>query len=135
MPHRILIVEDYHLLAELLEMTLTAEGYEVTLASDGCKGLELAKSGSFDLVVLDLIVPCLDGVQVVRALAEEPDAPPVIALSGSATAEVAERVFGAGACDVLRKPIEADRLLDCIRRALAKTSLDAQPDRKAATAS
>ena len=68
MKTKILVVEDEEKFARFVEMELTYEGYEVTKAFDGRTGLELAESGGYDLVLLDIMLPGLNGMEVLRRL-------------------------------------------------------------------
>ncbi len=101
---RILIVEDSRDLAYGLRNNLEIEGYEVEVAEDGAKGLACALSGWPDLVVLDLMLPALDGYRVVRRLREEGVSVPVLILT--ARGEEADKVLGfrLGADDYVTKP-------------------------------
>jgi DNA-binding response OmpR family regulator len=78
---RILIVEDEKPLAHALELKMTHEGYETTVASTGSEGLKEAVSGTYDLILLDLILPEVDGFAILEALKEKKAVPVVIILS------------------------------------------------------
>lgn len=113
----ILIVEDEEKLARFVELELLHEGYEVTKAFDGRTGLETAVSGDFDLVLLDIMLPGLNGLEVLRRLMK--DAPtPVILLT--ARDAVMDKVSGldAGAVDYITKPFAIEELLARVRVAL-----------------
>jgi len=119
----ILLVEDDELLRELLEMTLSVEGYTVTPAAHGVEGIECLRRERFDLVLLDLMMPFMDGVRFLRILvADVPDPPPVIVMSAHGTGALARDVLDVGAEAVVRKPVDTAELLDTIARVLQTSS-------------
>lgn len=121
MTARILLVEDDDLLRELLEMALSIEGFDVSVAEEGQQGLERVCSERFDLVLLDLMMPLMDGFGFMQLLGERvSDPPPVLVLSASGTAAIAEKVLRAGACGVVRKPVDTDELIRAIHKTLAE---------------
>ena len=117
MSERILLVEDEEKLARMVEMELKYEGYEVEKALDGRRGLDLALSGGFDLVLLDIMLPQLSGMEVLRRLRRESQVP-VIMLT--ARESVVDKVAGldSGADDYITKPFAIEELLARIRAAL-----------------
>ena len=114
---RILIVEDEEKLARFLELELAHEGYAVEKAFDGRTGLDLAENGGFDLILLDVMLPGMSGLEVLRRL-RRTDAVPVIVLT--ARDAVMDKVTGLdmGANDYITKPFEIEELLARIRAAL-----------------
>lgn len=116
---RILIVEDEEAIARFLELELRHEGYEVGKAADGRAGLEQALSGKYDLVLLDIMLPLLSGLEVIRRLRRESQIP-VIMLTARDT--VMDKVSGLdmGADDYITKPFAIEELLARIRTALRK---------------
>ncbi|HIY22268.1 MAG TPA: response regulator transcription factor [Candidatus Flavonifractor merdigallinarum] len=127
MAERILLVEDEEKLARMVELELRYEGYEVEKAFDGRTGLERALSGSFDLVLLDIMLPALSGMEVLRRLRRENDTLPVIMLTARDT--VVDKVSGldSGADDYITKPFAIEELLARIRAALRKRTAAAPP--------
>ena len=123
MEEHILLVEDEEKLARMVELELNYEGYQVEKAFDGRTGLELALSGRFDLVLLDIMLPALSGMEVLRRLRRESQIP-VIMLTARDT--VVDKVSGLdmGADDYVTKPFATEELLARIRAALRK-----HPDR------
>lgn len=111
---RILIVEDERLLAETLVDILTQAHYIVDVSYDGESGLDNARSGIYDAVVLDVMLPKLDGFAVLRRLREERNAAPVLLLT--ARGGLHDRVYGLrqGADYYLTKPFENAELLACL---------------------
>lgn len=127
MGTRILIVEDEQKIARFIELELTHEGYEAEKAGDGRTGLEMALSGRFDLVLLDVMLPGLNGLEVLRRLRNE-SALPVIMLT--ARDAVMDKVSGLdmGANDYLTKPFAIEELLARIRAVLRVTEKPAEKE-------
>ena len=119
MGERILLVEDEEKLARMVELELRYEGYEVEKAFDGRTGLERALSGEHDLILLDIMLPALSGMEVLRRLRRESQLP-VIMLTARDT--VVDKVSGldSGADDYITKPFAIEELLARIRAALRK---------------
>ncbi len=119
MSTRILVVEDEEKLARFIELELKHEGYEVSKAYDGRTALEMAGSDQYDLILLDIMLPGLNGLEVLRRLnMEEGRVPPVILVT--ARDAVMDKVSGldAGAVDYITKPFAIEELLARIRVAL-----------------
>jgi two-component system response regulator ArlR len=118
---KILLIEDEEKLARFVELELTYEGYAVTKAFNGRTGAELAQSGQFDLILLDIMLPELNGMEVLRRLRRSLNVP-VIMLT--ARDSVSDKVAGLdlGADDYVTKPFAIEELLARIRTALRKSS-------------
>lgn len=116
---RILIVEDEEKLARFLELELLHEGYAVEKAFDGRSGLELAEGGGFDLILLDVMLPMLSGLELLRRLRRSSQTPVIMLTARDA---VIDKVTGLdmGADDYITKPFEIEELLARIRVALRK---------------
>ncbi|MBD2354884.1 response regulator transcription factor [Tolypothrix sp. FACHB-123] len=121
MTAHILVVEDEVKLARFVELELSSEGYQVSVAHDGIEGLTLARDKSPDLAVLDWMLPGLSGVEICRRLRATGNSIPVILLT--AKDEVSDRVAGldAGADDYVVKPFSIEELLARIRAHLRRT--------------
>jgi CheY-like chemotaxis protein len=121
-PLRILVAEDNEFNAQLLEQLLGRRGHRVRLANNGRDALALAEEGPFDLLLLDVHMPELDGFQVIQAVREREQAAgghlPVIALTARARKEDRERCLAAGMDDFLAKPIQAASLWATIDRVM-----------------
>src|ERR1700687_4059832 len=114
----ILIVDDEKSQREILEMILSGEGYDVTTASSGEAALKFAKEHRFDLVLTDLKMTGMDGIELLQHLLALDSAIIVILLTAHGTIDSAKDALRRGAFDYLQKPFERDRLLDTIKRAL-----------------
>jgi two-component system response regulator MprA len=125
MTDRVLVVEDETPIAQLLERGLTLEGYRVDLADNGIAALEKAQENPPDLVILDLMLPELDGWEVCRRL-REISAVPILILT--AKREIEDRVRGLdlGADDYLVKPFSLDELLARVRALFRRSHPSAQ---------
>lgn len=127
---RILLIEDEEPLAEALEYTLGKEGYEVEISGDGSAGLEKFLEGGFDLVVLDLMLPSMDGLEVCRRI-RTASATPILMLTAK-DSEVDEVVgLELGADDYITKPFSTRNLIARIRAVLRRAggSAGEEPDR------
>lgn len=126
MGARILIIEDEAKIARFVELELNHEGYEVEKAYDGRTGLNAALGGGFDLVLLDVMLPELNGMEVLRRLRAESSVP-VIMLTARDT--VMDKVSGLdlGANDYITKPFAIEELLARIRAALRASDRAAAP--------
>ena len=118
MANRILLIEDEEKLARMVELELTYEGYQVEKAFDGRIGLERALAGEADLILLDIMLPGLNGLEVLRRYQKEGGTAPVILLTARDT--VVDKVSGldSGAADYVTKPFAIEELLARIRAAL-----------------
>jgi DNA-binding response OmpR family regulator len=125
MGARILLIEDEEKLARFVELELTYEGYAVTKAYNGRTGSELAQNEHFDLILLDIMLPELNGMEVLRRL-RRTSSVPVIMLT--ARDSVTDKVAGLdlGADDYITKPFAIEELLARIRTALRKSAPVAQ---------
>ncbi|MGJ7043837.1 response regulator transcription factor [Thermoanaerobacterium thermosulfurigenes] len=121
MEESILIIEDEKRIARFLQIELEHEGYSVTLEYSGNSGLREALDGNYDLIILDLMLPGLDGFSVLRELRKKSSTPVIIL---SAKDEVKDKVFGLdiGADDYLTKPFSIEEFMARIRNVLRKNA-------------
>ena len=118
---KILIVEDDQKISRFLELELQHEGYETDVAADGREGLSKVNNQKFDVVLLDLMLPNLSGIEVCRRMRKAEDHTPVIMLT--AKDDVSDKVTGldSGADDYVTKPFAIEELLARIRVAVSRT--------------
>lgn len=119
MPARVLIIEDEEMIARFVELELQHEGYEVSKCENGREGLAAAESGGFDMVLLDIMLPELNGLEVLRRLRKTSDVP-VIMLTARDT--VMDKVSGLdmGADDYITKPFAIEELLARMRMVMRR---------------
>lgn len=119
---RILVVEDEAHLAEGLKLNLTLEGYEVKIAPDGSSALRMWKEWQPDLIVLDLMLPQIDGLSVLRNIRLEDERVPILILSARGDCEDRVKGFSFGVDDYLAKPFNLDEFLLRVKRLLTRVS-------------
>ena len=107
----ILVIDDEEIMREILETLLVREGYTVRLASDGAEGLDLARSLPFDAVIVDMMMPGMDGLQVLDELRKHDEELPVIMITAFASMENAIAAMKKGAFDYITKPFKNDEVL------------------------
>ncbi|CAL9471687.1 DNA-binding response regulator [Streptomyces sp. DH-12] len=132
MPHTVLLAEDDRAIRNALERALTLEGYRVTAVADGVEALAQARRSRPDVLVLDVMMPGIDGLQVCRALRAEGDRTPVLILT--ALVETADRIAGldAGADDYVVKPFDVEEVFARLRALLRRAApVPAEPGRAA----
>ena len=127
MKPRILLIEDDASTAAALQKVLRAEGYDVDVAARGDDGLAQACQQSYHVVVTDLRLPGLDGLELVAQLHAAKPKQPIILTTAHGTTETAIEATKLGACDYLLKPFEADELLDLVASAVASSRLMSEP--------
>ena len=115
---KILLADDDADVQEIAKVILTKEGYEAIIAKDGNEALDLAKANNPDLIILDYLMPGLDGLEVCRALKKEEALKNIPVLIITAHAGEKERSLDAGAVDFLTKPVEKADLLHRIKSVL-----------------
>src|SRR5262245_32306356 len=120
---RVIVVDDDAEIRSALEMTLGYEGHTVRQAARGREALELIGKEPFDLVLLDVKMPGMDGIEVLTRLRENGFSGSVIMISGHADIELAVKAVKGGAFDFLEKPLDQERLLLAVRNALNERQL------------
>ncbi|MDL2081460.1 response regulator transcription factor [Streptomyces sp. GXMU-J15] len=121
MPHTVLLAEDDRAIRHALERALTLEGYRVTAVADGVEALAQAHTATPDVLVLDVMMPGIDGLQVCRVLRAEGDRTPILMLT--ALVETQDRIAGldAGADDYVVKPFDVEEVFARLRALLRRT--------------
>ena len=110
---KILLVEDNEMNRDMLSRRLQKRGYEVSMAMDGRQGIEMARAGGFDLILMDMSLPEIDGWEATRQLRAVPETRtvPIIGLTAHAMSGDREKALEAGCNDYDTKPVELPRLL------------------------
>lgn len=119
---RILVVEDEAKVASFIRRALEEESYAVDLCTDGAQGLAMGEGGGYDLIILDVMLPRLSGVEVLTALRKKAIGTPVLILTAQAQVEHKVRGLDAGADDYLTKPFAIEELLARARVLLRRGS-------------
>jgi len=111
--HRVLLVEDNELNRDMLSRRLKKKGFDVDMALDGAQGVEMALNGMYDIILMDMSLPVIDGWEATRQLRAVPvtRSIPIIALTAHAMSGDRDRAMDAGCSDYDTKPVEIDRLL------------------------
>src|ERR671923_2865249 len=120
---RILVIDDEAAIRDSLRMTLEYEGYEFIGAATGQEGLSLAEREAPDLVLLDVKMPGMDGLEVLDRLRAMNESLPVVVISGHGTIGTAVEATKKGAFDFIEKPFASDRVLLTVRNALDQQRL------------
>jgi DNA-binding response OmpR family regulator len=124
---QILLVEDERKVADIIVRGLRGEGYSAIVASDATSGLNLAQSGQFDLIILDLLLPDFPGTKLLRRLREKDRRVPVLVVTARSEMESKAANFDAGADDYLTKPFAFAELIMRVK-ALLRRSPETVPD-------
>src|SRR5215831_15409994 len=119
----LLLIDDEPNILSTLRRALEIEGYAVEVAGSGRIGLEKLGSRDFDLVMLDVMMPELDGLQTLKLLREKDPDLPVVMMSGHATIETAVQATKLGASDFIEKPLSTEKTLLTVRNTLALANL------------
>jgi CheY-like chemotaxis protein len=120
---KILLVEDNEMNRDMLSRRLQRKGYEVAMAVDGRQGVEMARAGGYDLILMDMSLPEIDGWEATRQLRAVPETKtvPIIGLTAHAMAGDREKALEAGCNDYDTKPVELPRLLAKIETLIGGT--------------
>ena len=119
---KVLVIEDEVKIARFIQLELEHEGYEVIVSYDGRTGYDLAKENNYDVIILDIMIPLLSGMEVCRRLRQESILIPIIMLT--AKDDISDKVMGLdiGADDYMTKPFAIEELLARIRVSLKEKS-------------
>lgn len=129
MVTRILVIEDDETIRETVSEVLAQWGFEVEAAADGATGLKRARSRNFELILLDLRLPDMNGLDVLRAVRQDDDNTVVVVMTAYPEVRTAVSAVKAGAYDYLNKPFDLDDLKDLVARALETRRLRAEVER------
>ena len=120
--HKVLVADDEQELLELLKFSLESNGYEVKTAIDGKRALELVKSDKFALIILDVMMPRMDGYHVAGEITQDPLSPPILLLTSRDYTQDQPAIRGSGAAAFLQKPFEITELLTVVRDLIKNNS-------------
>ncbi|MDQ3050730.1 MAG: sigma-54 dependent transcriptional regulator [Bacteroidota bacterium] len=120
---KILIIDDEKSIRNTLREILSYEGYEVTEAQDGSEGLKYAEKEKFDIILSDIKMPKMDGIEVLEKLQEITPETPVVMISGHGNIDTAVEAIRKGAFDYISKPLDLNRMLVTIRNAMDRSVL------------
>jgi two-component system response regulator PilR (NtrC family) len=114
----VLVIDDEEIMREILQTLLEREGYGVRVAASGQEGLDLARALPFDAVIVDVMMPGLDGLQVLEELKKHDEGLPVLMITAYAAIDTARRAKTLGAFDYIHKPFKNDEVLIILRNAI-----------------
>ena len=122
--HKILLIEDNEMNRDMLSRRLTRKGFEIAIAEDGEHGVEMAKSESPSLILMDISLPVMDGYEATRQIKANPTTRsiPIVALTAHAMSGDREKCLEAGCDEYETKPVDLPRLLDKIKKLLVGES-------------
>ena len=126
-PARILVVDDEESIRELLRLVLTGEGYSVFTANSGEEAIEYLEAQRFDLVITDLVMPGVNGVEVLRAAKRIDPNYPVMVITGHPSVEAVTKLMRLGAGDYLTKPFNIDVLRVTVAKLLEVSRMNGEP--------
>lgn len=130
MPYRILIVDDEEKIRTSLGGLLQDHNYEVVTAGSGMECLRIMSKQHFDIVMLDIVMPEISGVETLRTIKEKYKETEVVMISAYADKEKAISTFRLGACDLIEKPFESNEMLNTITRYLEQLKLKKEMEKK-----
>jgi len=114
----ILIIDDSAIQRKITRYKIQKEGYEVIEAMSGAEGMQIITSQTPDCIVLDLIMPGMDGIEFLKAISEKGYGLPIIVMSADLQPKRRKRCLDLGVCDFIRKPPEEEELTNAIKKAL-----------------
>lgn len=120
---KLLIADDEKNFSLILQKELSRKEYDVSVANDGKSAVEFAEKVDYDVIVMDIMMPSLDGIQALKILKQAEPSPEVIMLTGNASVETAIEAMKAGAYDYLTKPCKIEELDILIRKAYERRAL------------
>ncbi|MBW3587996.1 MAG: response regulator transcription factor [Actinobacteria bacterium] len=129
---RILVVDDEPAILQMLKMNLEMEGYEAILAGDGETAIKRIEFEQPDIVLLDIMMPALDGWQVLQRLQEMSlsKPPKVLVVTAKGGEHDVSKVFELGAVDYIAKPFDVEDLLERVKKVLARTEIETEERRR-----
>lgn len=116
MSNKVLIADDEPELLELLRFSISSAGFDVTTVNNGASALKLAQTEKFDLVILDVMMPRMDGYHVASTISQDPSAPPILLLTSRDFSQDEPAIKGSGATAFLSKPFEIPELIEVAKK-------------------
>ncbi len=126
-PARMLVVDDEESIRDLLRLVLTGEGYSVVTANGGEEAIEYLEAQRFDLLITDLVMPTVNGVEVLRAARRIDPNYPVIVITGYPSVETVTELVRLGAGDYLTKPFNVDAVVATVAKLLEMGRMSGEP--------
>ncbi len=120
---KLLIIDDEENIRKMLKRSLEVEDYQIELALNGEEGLQKAKENDFDLILLDLNLPGMDGIEVLENLREEDNLTPVLIITGYGSVDSAVKVMKLGAIDYLQKPFNPEEIKEQIQQIIERKGI------------
>ncbi len=127
LPARILVVDDEESIRDLLRLVLTGEGYSVVTANDGEEAIKHLEARRFDIVITDLVMPGVNGVEVLRAAKRIDPNYPVMVITGYPSVETVTKLVRLGAGDYLTKPFNIDVVRVTVAKLLETSRMNGEP--------
>lgn len=121
--HKVLVIDDEKSIRSTLKEILEYEGFQITEASDGEEGIKLFEKDHYDVVLCDIKMPKMDGIEILERVQQISKDTPLVMISGHANIDTAVEAIKKGAFDFISKPLDLNRLLITIRNAIEKSSL------------
>lgn len=115
-PLSVLVIDDESVICDACQMVLSEEGHMVALKMDGKSGLDAIRQGAYDIVLLDMKLPDMDGMEIIKALQEEKPGLNIIVMTGYSSISNAVQAIKEGASDYLAKPFTDDELIETIKK-------------------
>lgn len=112
---KILVADDEEGLLELIRLSLSSAGHDVTTAKNGKQALELGRANKYDLIILDIMMPFLDGYHVAGEISQDPKSPPILLLTSRDYDQDLPAIKGSGASAFLSKPFEVQELIQTVK--------------------
>jgi DNA-binding response OmpR family regulator len=131
MAEKILVVDDEPDVGGTIVAVLRASGYEADMRNDSVAALELISGGSYDLIISDIVMPALNGIQLLTLIKAQDHAPEVIMVTGYSSRELAETALEHGAFAYVEKPFDVEELVDRTKQALWRRHQSAVHERRA----
>ena len=129
-PIRILVIDDERVICDACELVLTEKGHAIDRCMTGKTGLQAIKQGNHDIILLDMKLPDIDGMEILQAVCKKAPMPRVIVMTGYSTMANAVQAMKLGAMDYLAKPFTDDELISAVENVFSKQPQARAPSQK-----